>query len=989
MREFSPVAVIVGILIGVLFGAANAYIGLKVGMTVSASIPAAVMALAIMRGLLKRNSVLESNMVQTIGSVGESLAAGMIFTIPALFIFASVEQNADLRPSFAEVAIWGAIGGLLGVLFMVPLRRMLIVKEHGKLPYPEGVACAEVLQSGERGGASAKTVFGGLIVGGVYQLIRGLGFFRDEATQRIPLLKTEASLAAEPALLGVGYILGARIAGFMLSGAVLGWFVIIPLIYYFGESAGATFAPAETPVADLEPGDLWNFYLRYIGAGAVILGGVVSLFRSLGTIGSSVLNMFSFGGSKERTDRDIPTFLLLLMIAGIGCAMYYLPALKLQNLVAIVCIIVFAFFFVTVSSRLVGVVGSSSNPISGMTIATVLATALIFVNFMGDSLTPTQLKITIISVGAIVCISAAIAGDCSQDLKTGFLVKATPWKQQVGELLGVLTAISALAILIIMIDDNPGFKTNKNPDGFLAPQANLMQLLVQGVVDQELPWGLIGMGIAAALLVELLGIPSLPFAVGLYLPLSLSTPIMVGGILRWLIDKRRGSVKEGENPGILGASGLVAGQGLVGVAIILVISGVSYFAKDARYSPSKFNEDGSIKQTTEAVTALDVRTAVFLQDDGTSQADDDPLQEVVEELDDELRAIENDVDAAGTEVVAAVDEDEAEPKKGKVLSAKMFQDWLFRKMSVDPHYGLRTYEYVPDEGLVKIAIDDEGKRVVAAGSENNWVFDFWKLLPLLPFGLLVLWLGIVASKRLPDDGAPATSQTPWGPPPQRPTPNDPDPFGGVDTKTRETQPQTKPSENLDYEAWGPARAAEPSSSPATVAPAQQQQPPVSTAPPVTPAPAPVQRPAMPTPQQQVAATPPPAAAPTPQPAPATPPAQTQQPAPQKPLAESAQQPSSASPSGPIYVKKTPSPSATAIPDASASRPVSAPATPTQSAQSQPPTTTTPSTPDAATPSSQTPPPLPPRPAPPADRGYPKPPPLPGSPDAAKPDSDGD
>lgn len=570
-REISPLAILLGVVIGTLFAIAGSYIGLKVGMTVNASIPVAVISMAVMRGLLKRGSLLENNMVQTIGSAGESLAAGMIFTIPALFILASAHNNESLRPSLIEMTLWGVIGGLIGVVFMVPLRRLLIVREHGKLPYPEGVACAEVLQAGERGGSSARTVFAGLGIGGLYEMVRGLGFWSDEATQRLPLIRSEFSLSTEPSLLGVGYIIGARIAAYMLAGAVLGWFILIPAIYQFG-SPDATIGPATVPLSQMAPGDLWNKYLRYIGAGAVVLGGVISLLRSVGAIGSSIFSMFGGGGTGERTDRDLPIHVLLLLIVALAAALWFLPQQGLlnpviSNVTVIACIFIFGCFFVTVSSRLVGLVGSSSNPASGMTIATILGTSPLILYGLG--MTGDPAKVAIISVGALVCMAVCIAGDTSQDLKTGFLVGATPWKQQLGEMLGVVTAAAGIAAVLWLIHSTFGFvKDAAHPHAVLAPQANLIKLLVEGVVDQKLPWTLIAIGAACALIVEMLGVPSLPFSVGLYLPLSLSTPIMVGGAVRWIVDSVRKPVAEGESPGVLAASGLVAGQGLVGVLLV-------------------------------------------------------------------------------------------------------------------------------------------------------------------------------------------------------------------------------------------------------------------------------------------------------------------------------------------------------------------------------------------------------------------------------------
>lgn len=586
MREFSPLAIVLGILIGVLFGAANAYTGLKLGMTVSASIPAAVISMGILRGILKRGTILENNMVQTIGSAGESLAAGMIFTIPALFIF-----GYDVK--LLEMVIWGGIGGLLGVLFMIPLRQALIVKEHGKLPFPEGLACAEVLESGDRGGAGARTVFTGLGVGAVYSLIQGLGFWREKAEVDIPRAHTAASLDSSPALLGVGYILGPRIAGYMLGGAVLGWFVIIPLIGMYGDGvAQPVFPETRALIQNMDPDDLWGKYLRYIGAGAVVFGGLLSLIKSVPTIGSSVWQalraFFSRRGGVARTERDLPFPLLVLGVAALGYAMYRVPQVRVGAAGA-VCVLVFGFFFVTVSSRLVGLVGSSSNPASGMTIATLLGTAVIFTYVLG--LSDQAAKFAAVSVGAIVCIAICIAGDCSQDLKTGFLVKATPYKQQVGELIGVLSATVAIAAVIYLLNNTYGFVEGADtPNPMPAYQANIMKLVVQGVMDKNLPWILVFSGAAAALVVELLGIPSLPFAVGLYLPLSLSSPIMVGGVVRWLIEKWRKPSSESENPGILGASGLVAGYGIVGILLAGVAAMIAWGWNDPKYQSPLANK---------------------------------------------------------------------------------------------------------------------------------------------------------------------------------------------------------------------------------------------------------------------------------------------------------------------------------------------------------------------------------------------------------------
>ncbi len=575
MREFSFPAILLGVVIGALLAAANAFVGLKVGMTISASIPAAVMSLLIMRILLKRKSILESNMVQTIGSAGESVAAGMIFTIPALFI---MQQN----PQYLEMVIWGGLGGLLGVCFMVPLRHVLIVKEHGVLPYPEGVACAQVLESGERGGGSAKSVIWGAIVGAVYYLLNGLGFFGETGRAPIKRFHTEFQLDSSPALLGIGYILGPRIAAYMLGGAVLSWFVFIPSMGFFAANATAPIYPEmNRAIPDMQPNDLYEAYVRYIGAGAVAIGGLISLFKSFPTIIASLWHVATgiFGrgrSSRARTEKDLPFSLILLIIGGLGYAMWEFDQIGLNH-IGVIAVVIFTFFFVTVSSRLVGLVGQSSNPISGMTIATLLGTALVFKFFVLDqAVDPSaidlmQLKVTCMSVGAIVCIAISVAGDTSQDLKTGFLVKATPYKQQMGEMIGVLTSVIAVSGVILLLNETQGFvKTAEHPHPLLAPQANIMKILVEGVLGGNVPWTLIMIGGAVAAIIELLSLPALPFAVGMYLPLGLSTPIMVGGIVAWLVLRKRKSEKRENDLGILTASGLVAGKGIMGVLLAVV-----------------------------------------------------------------------------------------------------------------------------------------------------------------------------------------------------------------------------------------------------------------------------------------------------------------------------------------------------------------------------------------------------------------------------------
>jgi putative OPT family oligopeptide transporter len=583
MRELSWLAVGIGVVVGAALAAANAYVGLKVGMSVNASIPAAVMGMLVMRALSRKDTLLESNIVQSVGSAGQSLAAGMIFTIPALFLL-------GYDPTMTEMIIWGTIGGLLGVCFMVPLRRVLIVKEHGNLPYPEGLACAEVLQSGNRGGAAAMHVVRGAVAGAGFRLLTGLGFFPEYAASPVTrTIKTQLSLAAEPALLGVGYILGARIAAVMLAGACLAWFVLIPAIAFFGAGgAGAIFPSTTRSIADMSPAELHGQYIKYIGAGAVAVGGLFSLIKTAPTIGLSLTNVLSglaIAGRRvrDRTDRDLPMWLLLLIVIGLGYAMWRLPHLRVDHIGA-VAVLVFGFFFVTVSSRLVGIVGASSNPASGMTIAALLATCLAFRLFVDPSNhDPMMIKIACLSVGAIVCSAICIAGDIASDLKTGFLLRATPWKQQVGELIGVLTSVALIAGVILLLAKNQGFAPSPDhPHPLPAPQANIMRMLVDGVLDGNLPWELIIMGGAIAVILELLSMPCLPFAVGLYLPLSLTSPIMVGGVIRWIIE-RRGRKQNDDDPGILTSSGLVAGNGLMGIGLVALIALTGWAFGDPRW----------------------------------------------------------------------------------------------------------------------------------------------------------------------------------------------------------------------------------------------------------------------------------------------------------------------------------------------------------------------------------------------------------------------
>ncbi len=573
LPELTVKAVVMGIIVGIVFGAANAYLGLRVGLTVSASIPAAVMAIVLFRAF-GRGSVLETNIVQTVGSAGESLAAGVIFTIPALFIWQRTDPS--IRVDVLEIAVLACFGGILGVLFMIPLRRFLIVREHGNLPYPEGLATAEVQVAGEAGGHKGRLVFAGLGVGALYQLLsnsRGLSLWPEEPAQRLPA-KAEIAGSFTPELLGVGFIVGPRIAAIMFSGGALAWLVLIPLINLL--AGDQVVYPGTVPVSEMESSQIWSAYVRYIGAGAVGFGGIITLIKSLPTIWESIrLGLGQMGrgaGETEvpRTDRDIPFQWVIGGSIAAAIGLWLWPGVPV-NLLSALLIVVFAFFFVTVSSRIVGLVGSTSNPVSGMTIATLLLTALIFVLLgLGDE---PGARVAVLAVGAVICIAAAIAGDSSQDLKAGFLLGATPWKQQVAELVGVLTSAAVMGFTLILLNESYGIGVE---GGLPAPQATLMSLVIDGVLAADLPWRFVLVGVGIAAFVEfVLRIPSLAFAVGLYLPIALTTPIMVGGALRALVERkarRAGEeVDEQREAGILFSSGLVGGAALLGVVIAVAI----------------------------------------------------------------------------------------------------------------------------------------------------------------------------------------------------------------------------------------------------------------------------------------------------------------------------------------------------------------------------------------------------------------------------------
>ncbi len=568
--EFTVTSVVMGVLLAIVFGAANAYLGLRVGMTVSASIPAAVISMGVIRVIMKKDSILESNIVQTIGSAGESLAAGAIFTMPVLFLWA--KDGIMDRPSIITIFLIALCGGILGVLFMVPLRNALIVKEHGVLPYPEGTACAEVLLAGEEGGSSAATVFAGMGLAAVFKfIVDGIKVIPGVITAPIKALKTEISAEVYPALLGVGYICGPQIASYMFAGGVLGWLVLIPAIVTFGTDT-ILYPGTDTISAMYAAGGasaIWSSYIRYIGAGAVAAGGIISLIKSMPLIVKTFADAIKgMKGSKMsgalRTEQDLDMRFIAVGILIMVLAIWLLPQIPVTILGAVL-IVIFGFFFATVSSRMVGLVGSSNNPVSGMAIATLLF-ATLCLKATGDSNVHGMMGA--ISIGSVICIVAAMAGDTSQDLKTGYILGATPKKQQIGELIGAVISAFTIGGVLVLLDSAWGFGTAD----LSAPQATLMKMIVEGVMNGNLPWALVFIGVFIAIVIEILGISVLPVAIGLYLPLELSATIMVGGVLRWFVDKKQASGEKNKDAGsgILFCSGLIAGEGLVGILLAVL-----------------------------------------------------------------------------------------------------------------------------------------------------------------------------------------------------------------------------------------------------------------------------------------------------------------------------------------------------------------------------------------------------------------------------------
>ena len=664
LKEFTLGPILMGVFLGILFGASSLYLALKVGMTVSASIPVAVLSITLFKGFsslfgFRKATILENNMVQTTGSAGESIAFGVAVTMPALLIL-----GYDL--DVGRIMTVSILGGLLGVLMMIPLRQALIVKEHGKLIYPEGTACAEVLIVGEKGGSSGKIVFGGFFLGLFYKFFNvGLRLWKDVPEKMFSFFKGSAiSAEVSPELLGVGYIIGLRTAAVMMAGGVLSSFVLIPMISLFGGNLTEPLFPAKILIKDMEIHDIWRNYVLYIGAGAVAAGGIISLFQSLPTIihgaksglASVFGNKTGEASSKSRTEDDLPFSFVVIGTVLMVIGLWFAPALHI-NLMSAIMIVLFGYLFVTVSSRLTGEIGSSSNPISGMTVATLLLTCLVFlaVGWVGP-----EYRVGALSIAAVVCIAASNGGTTSQDLKTGYLVGATPRLQQLGLLIGAFTSAIVIGYSLILLNDastvytkkvpdytvsdmsmlkekqkvggvegaqdkndyfvlqvteqssaevlaklspgkylvndagkvtylvDPGINgsINKRDDGssvtkYEAPKARLMSLIIDGILTQKLPWGLVLLGVALAIVLELCGISALPFAVGVYLPISASTPIFVGGLVRWLVERKKKTqeteLESETGPGVLFSSGLIAGGAIAGILLALtqIMPGVS------------------------------------------------------------------------------------------------------------------------------------------------------------------------------------------------------------------------------------------------------------------------------------------------------------------------------------------------------------------------------------------------------------------------------
>jgi putative OPT family oligopeptide transporter len=577
LPEFTLKAVLAGILLGIVFGAANAYLGLRVGLTVSASIPAAVMTVALFRLFRTRGTILEANLSQTIGSASTSLASGTIFTIPALFMW-------NMVPPYLQVVVLSYLGAVLGLAAMIPLRRLLVVQSHQELPYPEGTACAEVLRATVGGSAASAWIFKGMAVGAAIKIAISVAFLTPSSVHLLlPVLpKAELALELAPALLGVGFILGYRQSGVLVAGSLLSAIVLTPLIALTGAALVAPLSPEPAKlVAAMTASEIWSRYVRYVGAGAVAAGGIITVLRALPTMTGAFLAVArgmrregSPAGLHDRpaTDRDLPGSFVLGAIVAVVIVAAVVPGVFAGNMGPLpraVCaagVGVFGMLFVAVAARIVGIVGVSSQPTSGITLVTLLGVASIFA---AAGWTDDSARAAVLTVGTIVAVAASKAGDISQDLKTGYLVGATPARQQFGQLIGASFACWAVAGTVVLLGSVYAFGSRDIP----APQATLMKTIIEGVLAGELPWGLVLSGAGLALTALLCSVSPLAFAIGVYLPLATMAAIFVGGCVRALCERTPPSnQRDDADPGILAASGLVAGEGLAGVVVAALVA---------------------------------------------------------------------------------------------------------------------------------------------------------------------------------------------------------------------------------------------------------------------------------------------------------------------------------------------------------------------------------------------------------------------------------
>ncbi len=589
--EFTFKAVILGLLFGLLFGATTSYLALKVGLTVSASIPIAVLAISLFKKF-GNATILENNIVQTVGSAGESIAAGVAFTLPALIFLSQGKEYFN----YWQIFFLALAGGILGVLFMIPLRRTLIVQEHGRLPFPEGMACADILIAGEKGGSLARKVYYGIGIAFLYKTLMSIFGLFKEIPHYIFSRKSalpNANLAAEitPELLGVGYIIGIRTSALLVAGGFLSSFVIVPLITYLGDYLTVVVPPSTKLISQMSAMEIYSKYVRYIGAGAVTFAGIVTMIRTLPTIVQTVKKTIESVREKNsktehqevsRVDRDLSMGYVIGGIVILFIAMLVIPNIPV-TLYSAPIIFVAGFVFVAVASRITGIIGSSSSPVSGMTIATLMGTSLIFLaNGWVDSL----YQPIALCVGAIVAIAASNAGATAQDLKTGFLVGATPVKQQIGIMLGVVASACAVGFTIILLYDSLGFgeATLSHPHPLPAPQATLMATILKGLFDQSLPWSLVLVGMSIAAVVELCGVSSLAFAVGTYLPLSTTSTIFAGGLIKWIVRKKKAIKAEDADleGGALFSSGLIAGGAITGILVAVLLGTSTGVGPDGR-----------------------------------------------------------------------------------------------------------------------------------------------------------------------------------------------------------------------------------------------------------------------------------------------------------------------------------------------------------------------------------------------------------------------